>query len=148
MTQHCVVVLLPAPTPVLPDTAHLTIVYAGEDPTAGVVARLKTLAAVMSIRTDPFSALTFGVNHQFGENHDEPVLLIGLTPELASLNSLFASYSRSEYKEFRPHIAVSDVKRFTSRWRIPRHVYFNKIAVWLGDYEGPAWWLGTDQPVT
>lgn len=138
------VMLIPAPLPCLPDDAHLTAVYAGEGATDFGVQQLFRLTQMMAIRTEPFAAMVLGLNPNFGENKDEPVILLGLTPELASLYSVLVPHSKSSYTEFRPHIAVPDINFYLGHgWKIPRHIYFNRIAVWLDSKPVVDLYLGT-----
>ena len=114
--------------------------------TGGIGSGKSTVAQLMAARNEPFAALQLGVNYKFGDNEDEPVILIGLTPELVSLRMLCNRFSKSSYSEFRPHIAVPDIQTYLGHgWKIPRHIYFNKISVWL-DSEGDDLFLGTGTP--
>lgn len=136
--------LIPAPLPCLPDDAHLTAVYAGDGVTDIEVQQLCRLAEMMATRTEPFAAMTLGLNPNFGDNKDEPVIMLGLTPELASLYSVLVRFSKSSYREFRPHIAVPDINFYLGHgWKLPRHLYFTRIAVWLDSEPVVDLYLGT-----
>jgi hypothetical protein len=110
--------------------------------------RMQLMMRHGATQVQPFAARTMGVNHNFGENENESVLLVGLTPELTILRSLLQSFSKSEYSEFRPHIAIPAWNTYTSKWnhQLPLHVYFNQIEFWLGD-DRVGLWLGTGEEV-
>lgn len=141
------VMLIPSPLPCLPETAHLTVVYAGDGVHEFTVSQLCRLSKMMAGRTDPFAAMTLGMNYNFGDEVDEPVILLGLTPELAAMRSVFASYSRSSHTEFRPHVAAPDIRSYFSHgWKLPRHLYFSRIAVWVDNAPACDLFLGTGTP--
>jgi 2'-5' RNA ligase len=125
-------VLLPAYTPPLPDDAHLTLVWPGNQPGADVLSALSVIASNFSRTTLAFAARVTGLAF-FGEKHNEPVMLCELTSELALMRAAVQQYSQSEHKEF------LNVK---SR---PRLLYFNRLALWP-EAEGPrnavTWWFG------
>lgn len=142
------VMLIPAPLACLPDDAHLTVVYAGDDASESDVRGLDTITKMLASRVDPFAARTLGVNYNFGDDHDEPVIIIGLTPELVHLRGPLAVHSKSSYSEFRPHIAVPDIRDYTAHgWKIPRDLYFNKICVWVDSDAVCEYYLGSGTPV-
>lgn len=126
-------VLIPAYTPPLPDDAHLTLVWPGDDPEPQVRARLVALMRMFAQQHGAFPVSVNGVG-MFGKNHNEPVLLCQLTSQLAMMRSACQQYSTSEYKEFRPHVAVPALATALQRRKtLPRHLYFNKVAWWPGE---------------
>jgi hypothetical protein len=140
--------LIPAMVPLFSDNAHLTVVYGGEDPEPDHALRMQLMMRHAATRVEPFAAATMGVNLRFGEDKNEPVLLVGLSPELVILRTLLKQFSRSQYDEFRPHIAVPDwYERFQRCVNIPRHVYFTQIQFWLADDVRVSLWLGTGAEV-
>lgn len=146
MSGHCGIMLMPAMIDIFPDDAHLTVVYGGEDQELGKLqAMLRTVQQAAKM-VDPFAARTGGVNHAFGEDHNETVLVCLLAPELVTLRSLGMQYNKSEYPEFRPHIALPNWKDLRGV-RIPRDVYFTQLSFWNGD-DQVNFWLGTGRPVT
>lgn len=144
--RKCGVMLIPTPLPILPETAHLTMVYAGDGAGTYLISQLSTLVKFMATRVDPFAAMHLGVNPNFGDDKDEPVLTFGLTPELTILRSMCARYSQSSYDalEWRPHIAVPEIQMYLANgWRIPRHFYFSRLEVWLDNEVMESVYLGT-----
>ena len=140
-------VFLPAPTPPLTEDAHLTLVWAGDQAVASVVSQLTFQGQAFARQHKAFPARVLGTA-MFGQNHDEPVLLIELTSQIALLRAVVAQYSQSEYTEFRPHIAVPSLsgRRFVDLRLRPEVVYFNRLAVWAGEEHGEGetvWWMGT-----
>jgi len=138
-------VLLPAYTPPLPDDAHLTLVWPGKEVGADVQSALAIIASNFSRTTLAFASKVTGVAF-FGEKHNEPVVLCELTSELALMRAAVQQYSASEYKEFRPHVAVNGLtqKLLNVRGR-PRLMYFNRIAWWPaaeGQAGAMVWLLG------
>lgn len=135
-------VLIPAYTPPLPEDAHLTLVWPGDEPEPQVSARLAAFVRMFSQQHGAFPAKVMGTA-MFGTNHDEPVLLTQLTSQLAVMRASVAQYSKSEHAEFRPHVAVPGM------WhagKLPKHLYFNQISYWptkdgAGD-EVSAWLRG------
>lgn len=145
--MHCGVMLIPAMIPLFPDDGHLTVVYGGEDPPGGQALTMQIVMRHAATQVQPFAARTMGVNLHFGEDKNEPVLLVGLTPELVILRSLMQQFNKSEYSEFRPHIAIPGWHEYMrGMHQLPQHVYFNKIEFWLGD-DHVGLWLGTGQEV-
>ena len=136
------VMLIPAYTPPLPDDAHLTLVYAGEDDETDThtLARLTWQARHYASQHKAFPARVVGPNFHFGDSHDEPVLLIHLTPEIALMRSGVEQFSRSEYTEFRPHVSVPALRGLPSR-HLPKTLYFNRISVW-NSHAKVDYWLG------
>lgn len=131
------VVLLPAYTLPFDEDAHLTLVYAGDEAGEAVNLILRMRAEMLSRQHKAFVARVMGMD-LFGTNHDEPVLLVQQTMEIALMRSALVQFNKSEYTEFRPHVAVP---HFRKR---PDWLYFNQIALWP-DREGrtneQAWWL-------
>jgi 2'-5' RNA ligase len=123
-------VLIPAYTPPLPDDAHLTLVWPGDDPEPQVRGRLVALARMFAMQHGAFPVSVNGIG-MFGTNHNEPVLLCQLTPQLAMMRSACQQYSQSEYKEFRPHVAVPSLAGILQRRTLlPRHLYFHRVEWW------------------
>lgn len=146
MSNHCGIMLMPAMIDIFPDGAHLTVVYGGEDqPLAKKQAMLATVQQAARM-VDPFATRTAGVNHGFGEDHNETVLICLLAPELVTLRSVGLQYNKSEYDEFRPHIALPNWQSRRMDVRIPRDVYFTQLSFWNGD-DRVSFWLGSGRPV-
>lgn len=124
-------VLIPAYTPPLPDNAHLTLVWPGDDPEPHVRARLVALMRMFAQQHGAFPVSVNGVA-MFGTNHNEPVMLCQLTSQLAMMRSACQQYSKSEYKEFRPHVAVPSLAMALRHRPLPRYLYFNKVSWWPG----------------
>lgn len=130
-------VLIPAYTPTLPEDAHLTLVWPGDKPEQHVAARLAAMVKMFSQQHVAFPAKVTGVQF-FGTNHDEPVLTLTLVSELALMRAAVMQFSKSEYTEFRPHVAVPSVFRSwpsrprSARLRLPKVLYFNQVSYWPG----------------
>jgi 2'-5' RNA ligase len=139
-------VLVPAYIPVLPDDAHLTLVWPGETPDVSVLSALGVIAAGFSRNYLPFAAPVAGVAF-FGEKRNEPVVLCQLTSELALMRAAVQQYSQSEHKEFRPHVAVPGlIPKLLNPTTRPKHLYFNQISLWpasQGSEGAQSWWLGS-----
>jgi 2'-5' RNA ligase len=124
-------VLIPAHTPPLPDDAHLTLVWPGDaeghDPQ--VWARLAAMVHMFSQQHGAFPARVMGTA-MFGANHDEPVLLVQHVSQLMLMRAAVQSYSRSEFIEFRPHVAVPGLGRLSTVRKLPKYLYFNQISFW------------------
>jgi 2'-5' RNA ligase len=137
-------VLIPAYTPPLTDDAHLTLVWPGDDPEPQVRARLVALMRMFAQQHGAFPVSVKGIG-MFGNFHNEPVLLCQLTTQLAMMRAACQQYSKSEYKEFRPHVAVPRLAAALQRKRnLPRHLYFNRIEWWPtqnGDQNAVSAWL-------
>jgi 2'-5' RNA ligase len=138
-------VLIPAYTPPLTETAHMTMVWAGDVADSGVLAALGIVGANWARHNRAFGAKVMGLA-LFGEKHNEPVLLVELTAQIAMLRAAVQQYSQSEYTEFRPHVAIpgltSKVRNTKTR---PKHLYFNQMALWAGEHHKESetlWWLG------
>jgi len=138
-------VFLPAHTPPLTDEAHLTMVWAGDKAPGDVCAALGIIGANWARQNRAFVAKVMGLA-LFGEKHNEPVLLLELTAQIALLRAAVQQYSQSEYSEFRPHVAIPGL---TSKIRNPKtrpeYLYFNQIALWAGEHHQESetrWWLG------
>jgi len=138
-------VLIPAYTPPLPEERHLTLVWAGDQADSSVLAALAIVGGSWARTNGAFVTKVMGTA-LFGENQNEPVLLVELTPEIALLRAAVQQYSKSEYQEFRPHVAIPGL---TSKVRNPRtrpkHLYFNQMALWAGANHKESetlWWLG------
>jgi 2'-5' RNA ligase len=139
-------VLIPAPTPPLPDEAHLTLVWAGERADQSVLSQLRFMGRSFARQQKAFPVKVLGTA-MFGENHNEPVLLIELASQIAIMRSAVQQYSKSEYTEFRPHVAVPSLNghRFYDNRLRPLTLYFNQIALWPTQNYGEdadVWWLG------
>ena len=139
-------VLIPAYTPPLTEERHLTLVWAGDVADSSAVAALSIIGASWARTNGAFVARVMGMA-LFGENHNEPVLLVELTPEIALLRASVQQYNKSEYKEYRPHVAIpgltAKVRNLKTR---PKHLYFNQMALWPGQNpreNETAWWLGS-----
>jgi 2'-5' RNA ligase len=138
-------VLLPAYTPPLPDTAHLTLVWAGEQADSSTLAALGVIGSQFSRTQLAFPAKVMGTA-LFGEKRNEPVLLTELTMQIALMRAAVQQYSKSEYDEFRPHVAIPGLtpKILNPKTR-PQHLYFNALALWpTSNYaeNEVRWWLG------
>jgi hypothetical protein len=148
MSESVAVVLLPAHVPYLPteppNEAHLTLVYAGDDQPDSLLSMLELLAFDMAIRHQAFPARQLGLIF-LGQANDEPCISIAYEANIILMRSLLAMYSHSEYKEFRPHVAIPHA---TGKFPLlPWWLYFNRIALWVGDDHSRAWWLGTGEAV-
>lgn len=122
-------VVVPAYTPPLPDDAHLTLVWPGDTPEPQVAARLAAMVTMFSQQHPAFAAKVMGTS-LFGTNHDEPVLLVQLTTQLAMMRAAVAQFSKSEHTEFRPHVAVPYLGRLGVARKLPKLLYFNQISFW------------------
>jgi 2'-5' RNA ligase len=122
-------VLIPAHTPPLPEDAHLTLVWPGDEPEPQVKARLAAFVHMFSQQHGAFPARVMGTA-LFGVNHDEPVLLVQHTSQLSLMRAAVMQYSKSEYTEFRPHVAIPTLGRLALAHKLPRHLYFNQISFW------------------
>ena len=139
------VVLIPAPTPPLPEDAHLTLVWAGEKAGTSTVSRLQFMARSAAHQYKAFPVKVMGTA-LFGDNHNEPVLLCELTSQIALMRAVLRDFSQSAYGEFRPHVAVPKLNgvRLHDARLLPQVLYFNQIALWAAEEStGTTWWLGS-----
>lgn len=130
------IMLLPAPTPPLDDDAHLTLVWAGDDVEYTTVSQLCYQAHQLAWRFGPFAAATWGTD-LYGDNHNEPVIRVARVAEIVLMRSTVESFNRSQHP-FSPHVSIPKLTN-----KLPRLLYFNKIAVWWGSEERQEWWLGS-----
>lgn len=131
-------VVVPAYTPPLPDDAHLTLVWPGDEPDPQVQARLMAMVSMFSQQHPAFAAKVMGTA-MFGTNHNEPVLLVQLVSHLALMRAAVQQFSKSEHTEFRPHVAVPNMGRHLPGKRpLPKLLYFHRIAYWTGTDGGPS----------
>ena len=144
--------LIPAYTPPLPDDAHLTLVWPGNDKDVPpqVHARLHAMVPMFAQQNQAFAAKVMGTG-MFGTNHNEPVLLVELTSQLAMMRAAVVQFSQSEHSEFRPHVAVPRLGLLLQRGpltraaKLPKVLYFNAISYWPaedGDRGATTAWLG------
>jgi hypothetical protein len=120
--------------------AHLTLVYAGQ---RGVdnpnITGLRSTVQYLARVGAPFVAEIVGTE-MFGDNHDEPVLLLE-HPEFKAMRRFLEDHNASQWP-FRPHVAVPT---FDGLHRMPAQVAFDRLGLWLGD-DREHYWLGTGTP--
>jgi hypothetical protein len=148
MSESVAVVLLPAHVPYLPteppNEAHLTLVYAGEDMPDPEQSMLRTMIYLLARKNRSFPARQLGLIF-LGEESNEPCISIAYESTIIMMRSTLASASRSQYKEFRPHVAIPHA---TGKYPLlPEWLYFNRIALWVGADHSFALWLGTGEDV-
>lgn len=122
------------------DQAHLTLVYAGDDPQDINVTGLRSLVKQLARGGAPFTAEIIGQD-LFGDNRDEPVLLLE-HPEFKAMRRVLESYNRSSYPQFIPHVAVPTLEGIN---RMPSDVAFDRLGFWIGN-DRENWWLGSGAP--
>lgn len=122
------------------DQAHLTLVYAGDDPQGVNITGLRSVVKQLARGGAPFTAQIIG-HDLFGDNSDEPVLLLE-HPEFKAMRRQLEQYNRSEYSQFRPHVAIPTLNGIN---RIPQDVAFDRLGLWV-DEDRQNWWLGSGEP--
>lgn len=120
--------------------AHVTLVYAGKMADGPDVTGLRSIVKHLARTAAPFTAEIIG-HDLFGDNSDEPVLLLD-HPQFKAMRSMLEHHNRSSYPTFIPHVAIPTLEGIG---RFPRQVTFDRLGLMLaGDREN--YWLGSGAP--
>ena len=126
------VVLIPAPFyGDSPTHSHLTLLWAGNETTIGLMEnlrRLRRIAGSIAREHHAFEARCGGLT-LFGPNRDEPVIFVELTEQIRDMRRQLDDYSASQFP-FAPHIAIPKRDRLPNWSELPRSVWFHSIQVW------------------
>lgn len=120
--------------------AHITIVYAGKDREQADVTGMRRVVKHLARTAAPFVAEIVG-NALFGENSDEPVLLLE-HPQFKAMRSMLEHHNKSKFTVFTPHIAIPTLDGIG---RYPSDVMIDRLGLMVGaDREN--YWLGSGAP--
>jgi hypothetical protein len=118
------------------DDTHATLVYAGDDRDQTDLTGLRRTVQQLARVGAPFVAEIIGTE-MFGDNHNEPVILVD-HPQFKAMRQHLEQHDRSNWPNYRPHVAVPT---FDGIERFPRQIAFDRLGVWIGD-EHENFWLG------
>jgi 2'-5' RNA ligase len=121
--------------------AHLTLVYAGDDHDAADITGMRRTVQQLARVGAPFVAEIVGTE-MFGENSDEPVLLLE-HPQFKAMRRQLEQHDVSNWPYFRPHVAVPTLDGVQ---RMPREIAFDRLGMWVGSDDRQNFWLGNGNP--
>lgn len=116
------------------DLPHLTLVYTGsvEEGGSDLFQELAFDSAVVATLMPRFTLLSLGVD-QFGEADERvDVLRLVSTSALDAVRRIVARHSKSEYKDYKPHVTLGPVGS-SLMTDLPSYVSFDRLVLAWGD---------------